>query len=303
METKILECKNLSKTIGKKQILKNVELEISEGDILGFIGPNGAGKTTTIKLILGLQKITSGYVKINGYDIKENFEKAIEKVGTIVENPDLYMYMSGYKNLKLIANLYKDVDQKRVEEVIKITGLENRINDKVSKYSLGMRQRLGIAQALLHKPNLLILDEPTNGLDPEGIKQLRDLLKKLAKKEKMGILISSHNLAELESFCTKVAIIQNGEMVENSSIEDAKKVDGKTIYQIEIDNTEKIEEVVKNELEKIDKNNINVYATKQEIPEIVEKLVQNEIKVYKVCEQDISLETAFLKKTGGNVIE
>ena len=303
METKILECKNLSKNIVKKQILKNVELEISEGDILGFIGPNGAGKTTTIKLILGLQKITSGYVKINGYDIKENFEKAIEKVGTIVENPDLYMYMSGYKNLKLIANLYKDVDQKRVEEVIKITGLENRINDKVSKYSLGMRQRLGIAQALLHKPNLLILDEPTNGLDPEGIKQLRDLLKKLAKKEKMGILISSHNLAELESFCTKVAIIQNGEMVENSSIEDAKKVDGKTIYQIEIDNTEKIEEVVKNELEKIDKNNINVYATKQEIPEIVEKLVQNKIKVYKVCEQDISLETAFLKKTGGNVIE
>lgn len=303
METRILECKNLSKTIGKKQILKNVELEISEGDILGFIGPNGAGKTTTIKLILGLQKITSGYVKINGYDIKENFEKAIEKVGTIVENPDLYMYMSGYKNLKLIANLYKDVDQKRVEEVIKITGLENRINDKVSKYSLGMRQRLGIAQALLHKPNLLILDEPTNGLDPEGIKQLRDLLKKLAKKEKMGILISSHNLAELESFCTKVAIIQNGEMVENSSIEDAKKVDGKTIYQIEIDNTEKIEEVVKNELEKIDKNNINVYATKQEIPEIVEKLVQNKIKVYKVCEQGISLETAFLKKTGGNVIE
>ena len=303
METKILECKNLSKNIGKKQILKNVELEISEGDILGFIGPNGAGKTTTKKLILVLQKITSGYVKINGYDIKENFEKAIEKVGTIVENPDLYMYMSGYKNLKLIANLYKDVDQKRVEEVIKITGLENRINDKVSKYSLGMRQRLGIAQALLHKPNLLILDEPTNGLDPEGIKQLRDLLKKLAKKEKMGILISSHNLAELESFCTKVAIIQNGEMVENSSIEDAKKVDGKTIYQIEIDNTEKIEEVVKNELEKIDKNNINVYATKQEIPEIVEKLVQNKIKVYKVCEQDISLETAFLKKTGGNVIE
>ena len=135
METKILECKNLSKTIGKKQILKNVELEISEGDILGFIGPNGAGKTTTIKLILGLQKITSGYVKINGYDIKENFEKAIEKVGTIVENPDLYMYMSGYKNLKLIANLYKDVDQKRVEEVINITGLENRINVKVSKYS------------------------------------------------------------------------------------------------------------------------------------------------------------------------
>ena len=302
-KAKILECKNLSKTIGKKQILKNVELEINEGDILGFIGPNGAGKTTTIKLILGLQKITSGTVKINGYDIKENFENAIKKVGTIVENPDLYMYMSGYKNLKLIANVYKDVDEKRIQEVIKLTGLENRIKDKVSKYSLGMRQRLGIAQALLHKPNLLILDEPTNGLDPEGIKQLRDLLKDLAKKEKMGILISSHNLAELESFCTKVAIIQNGEMVESSSIEEAKKIDGKTIYQIEIDNTEKIGEIIKNEFEKIDKNNINIYATKNEIPEIVEKLVKSNFKIYKVCEQDISLETAFLKKTGGNVID
>ena len=158
MET-VLECKSLNKKIGKKDILKNVSLEVQEGDILGFIGPNGAGKTTTIKLILGLQKINSGEVKINGYDIKNQFEKAIERVGTIVENPDLYMYMSGLDNLKMIARLYKNVDLKRIDEVIKLVGLENRIKDKVSKYSLGMRQRLGIAQAILHKPNLLILDE------------------------------------------------------------------------------------------------------------------------------------------------
>lgn len=299
----ILRCENLNKKIKNKQILRNVSLKLNEGDILGFIGPNGAGKTTTIKLILGLQQASGGSVKINGYDIEKDFEKAIERVGTIVENPDLYMYMSGYNNLKMIANLYKNVDSKRLDEVIKLVGLENRIKDKVSKYSLGMRQRLGIAQAILHRPNLLILDEPTNGLDPEGIKQLRELLKKLAKNENMGILISSHNLAELESFCNKIAIIQNGEIVESSTIEEAKKVDGDSLYIFELNTTEKIADIITNEIEKVDDNNIRVYATKQEIPEIIQKLVENKIKIYKVCEDEISLESAFLKKTGGNVIE
>lgn len=299
----ILECKNLHKKIGKKEILKDVSLEIKEGDILGFIGPNGAGKTTTIKLILGLQSITSGTVFINGYDIKTQFEKAIEKVGTIVENPDLYMYMSGYENLKIIGRLYKNVDSKRIEEVTKLVGLENRIKDKVSKYSLGMRQRLGIAQAILHRPNLLILDEPTNGLDPEGIKQLRDLLVNLAQKEKMGILISSHNLSELESFCTKIAIIQNGEMVESSSIEEAKKIDGKTIYNIEVETTQNIQNILNQELEIVDERNFKIQIQKEEVPEIVETLVKANVKIYKVCEDQASLEEAFLKKTGGNVID
>ena len=142
MEKPILKCENLYKNFGKKEILKKVSFELYGGDILGFIGPNGAGKTTTIKLILGLQNITRGKVLINGFDIEKNFEKAIEKVGAIVENPDLYMYLTGYENLKLIANLYKNIDEKRIEEVIKVVKLENRIHDKVSKYSLGMRQRL-----------------------------------------------------------------------------------------------------------------------------------------------------------------
>lgn len=150
---------------------------------MGFIGPNGAGKTTTIKLILGLQGITSGDVNINGYDIKKDFTKAIRRVGAIIENPDLYMYLTGYENLKLVANMYKGITKERIMEVVKLVKLENRINDKVSKYSLGMRQRLGVAQAILHKPNLLVLDEPTNGLDPEGIKEMRDLLKNLQNKE------------------------------------------------------------------------------------------------------------------------
>lgn len=302
MET-VLECKNLNKKIGKKDILNNVSLEVKEGDILGFIGPNGAGKTTTIKLILGLQKINSGEVKINGYDIEKQFEKAIERVGTIVENPDLYLYMSGLENLKIIARLYKNVDEKRIEEVIKLVGLENRIKDKVSKYSLGMRQRLGIAQAIIHKPNLLILDEPTNGLDPEGIKQLRDLLTKLAQEENMGILISSHNLAELESFCNKISIIQNGKIIETSSLEDAKRVKGKIIYEIELDSTDGVDKIIENEINIIDSHIIKINLTKEEIPEIVSKLVNENKKVYKVCEDTISLEDAFLKKTGGNVID
>ena len=222
MENVILNCQNLYKHFGKKEILKGISFEICSGDILGFIGPNGSGKTTTIKLILGLQSIDNGSVEINGFNVVKNFEKAIEKVGAIVENPDLYMYLSGYDNLKLVANLYKGIDSKRIDEVIKLVGLENRINDKVSKYSLGMRQRLGLAQAILHKPNLLILDEPTNGLDPEGIKDLRELLVKLATTEHMGILISSHNLAELESFCTKVCIIKNGVIIESSEIDVVK---------------------------------------------------------------------------------
>ncbi len=298
----ILECENLNKKIGKKDILKNVSLQIQESDILGFIGPNGAGKTTTIKLILGLQKINSGKVKINGFDIEKQFEKAIERVGTIVENPDLYMYMTGLDNLKMNAKLYKNVDNKRIEEVVKLVGLENRIKDKVSKYSLGMRQRLGIAQAILHKPNLLILDEPTNGLDPEGIKQLRDILTKLANEEKMGILISSHNLAELESFCNKVTIIQNGEIIETSTLEDAKRVEGRILYEIELDNTNDLEKIINKEIEIIDANTFKIYTTREEIPEIVKHLVNNNKKIYKVCEDLTSLEDAFLKKTGGNVI-
>ena len=171
---KILECKNLKKKFGKKEVIKGVIFSLEEGDILGFIGPNGAGKTTTIKLILGLQGIDEGKVLINSYDIENDFVKAIEKVGTIVENPDMYMYLSGRKNLELFCNMYKGIEKSRIDEVIELVGLGNRIDDKVSKYSLGMRQRLGIAQAILHKPNLLILDEPTNGLDPEGIIELRE---------------------------------------------------------------------------------------------------------------------------------
>ena len=303
MQRPILKCYDLHKKIGKKEILKGVSLEVNQGDILGFIGPNGAGKTTTIKLILGLQNISSGKVEINGFDIEKDFEKAIEKVGSIVENPDLYMYLSGYDNLKLISNLYKNVDIKRIDEIVKLVGLDNRIKDKVSKYSLGMRQRLGVAQAILHKPNLLILDEPTNGLDPEGIKSMRELLVKLAKEENMAILISSHNLAELESFCNKVCIIKNGTIVETSNLEDVKKEVSKGCYIFEINDVKHASILCENNCAVIDKNKLRVFIKKEDVPDLVKKLVMENIKIYSVQEDILTLEDAFLKKTGGNIIE
>lgn len=274
-----------------------------EGDILGFIGPNGAGKTTTIKLILGLQNITSGKVYINGYDIEENFKKAIENVGTIVESPDLYMYMSGYENLKLVANLYKNVDNKRIDEIVKLVGLENRIKDKVSKYSLGMRQRLGIAQALLHRPKLLILDEPTNGLDPEGIKEVKVLLKKLAEQENMAILISSHNLAELDTFCNKISIIKNGEIVETNDIDTFKKDIKNNCYILEVEDSSVIGSIVDYKMNILTETEVRVYIEKEKVPLLIKELVLRNVKIYNVSEENLSLEDAFLKKTGGNVIE
>ena len=273
---KLLECQNLCKSFGKKQILKDVSFEIDEGDILAFIGPNGSGKTTTIKLILGLQNIDKGKVTINGFDIEKDFVKSIEKVGAIVENPDTYMYLTGWQNLKLTANLYKDITDEKIKEIVKLVELEERINDKVSKYSLGMRQRLGIARALINEPNVLILDEPTNGLDPEGIKDLRNLLKKLAK-EGLGILISSHNLAELESFCNKVLIIDNGTIIETSEVKEFKNNGNK--YTFNVSNTKDLDI---EGIYEVAKDKFSYNGEKEDIASIVKTLVKKNIDVYEV---------------------
>ena len=172
----VLEVKNLSKKYKNRLAVDNVSFEVFSGEIFGFLGPNGAGKSTTIKMLTGLATMTSGDVLINGYSIKTDFEDAIRYVGAIIESPDMYSYMSGYDNLRYFANLYKGISDKRIYEVARLVGLENRLKDKVKNYSMGMKQRLGIAQALLHNPKLLILDEPTNGLDPNGIQERRFFL-------------------------------------------------------------------------------------------------------------------------------
>ena len=216
MET--LKCIKLEKKVKDKILVQDISFSVNQGEVVGLVGPNGAGKTTIIKLILGLVKITKGNVYINGLDIEKNFVKAIEKVGAIVENPDLYMYLSGYDNLKITANNYKNISKERINEVIKIVGLENRIKDKVSTYSLGMRQRLGIAEAIINNPQLLILDEPTNGLDVEGIIEIRNLIKELSKKG-IAILVSSHNLSEIGNICSRIIAVKKGKIVEDSDID------------------------------------------------------------------------------------
>lgn len=286
----ILNIENVTKSFGNKKILKNVSFSINSGDILAFIGPNGSGKTTTIKLILGLQTIDKGKISINGYDINKNYKKAISKVGAIVENPDSYMYLTGYQNLKLIANLYPNINESKILELLELVGLSDRKDDKVSKYSLGMRQRLGIAKSLINDPNLLILDEPTNGLDPAGIKDLRELLKHLAQKG-LAILISSHNLSELESFCNKVCMINNGQ---TSSVELLKNIKSNSKkYLFEVDSIEGIED---KQITFLKNNKFIFEGDKKQASDMVKKLVKMKKNIYEMKLIEISLEQAFLDK-------
>ena len=220
--SKVLEVANLSKSFGKRKILDNINLTIYEGDIIGLIGPNGAGKTTLIKTILRLYYYDKGSVKICGYDTKKQLEQALSKVGSIIEKPDMYDQLTGRKNLKITELLNDLHDQKYVEEIIEFVGLKTRINDKVKKYSLGMKQRIAIANALIKKPKLLILDEPTNGLDPKGIRELRQMLKTISQEQNMSILISSHILSEVENICDRVVIIDQGRLVKEFGIEEVK---------------------------------------------------------------------------------
>ena len=299
----ILKCENLKKQIKDKVILENISFSINKGDVVGFIGPNGAGKTTTIKLILGLIKLTDGKVYIGGYDIQKNFIKAMERVGAIVETPDLYMYLSGYDNLKLTANNYKNISKKRIYEVIKMVGLENRIKDKVSTYSLGMRQRLGIAEAIINNPELLILDEPTNGLDVEGIIEIRNLIKKLSN-EGIAILISSHNLTEIDNLCNRIIAIKNGKIIANDSIDNFKTFSDETTYILELDHLDNLEQVIlKYKYEAISKNKIRVYISKEKITNLMEVLIKNDYQIYSMIEEKLTSEQAFIKKVGENKID
>lgn len=219
---KVLEVNHVFKSFGKRRVLDDISLEIYEGDIIGLIGPNGAGKTTLIKTILNLYKYDCGNVKICGYDTKNNLEEALSKIGSIIEKPDMYDNLTGRKNLKVTELINNIHDDQYVDKMIEFVNLKDRIHDKVKKYSLGMKQRLAIANALIKKPKLLILDEPTNGLDPKGIKELRQILKTISTEQNMSILISSHILSEVENICDRVVIIDQGKLVSNFGIEEVK---------------------------------------------------------------------------------
>ncbi len=219
---KILEIDNLNKSFGKNKILNDINLTIYEGNIVGLIGPNGAGKTTLIKTILNLYYPNSGEIKICGINIKKDFELVMSKISSLIETPDLYQNLSGLQNLKMTMIMNNIKDDEYMKKIVKLLKLNSRINDKVKKYSLGMKQRLALANAIIKKPKFLILDEPTNGLDPLGIKELRDIIKFVNEKFNTTILISSHILSEIENICDEIVIIDNGYIIEQLDISDIK---------------------------------------------------------------------------------
>ncbi|AKN30582.1 ABC transporter ATP-binding protein [Clostridium carboxidivorans P7] len=218
MKREVLLLDKVSKIIKGKEIIKDISFSIKEGEVLGFLGPNGAGKSTTLRMIVGLSRPTSGNINICGYSIVKDYVKAMESVGCIIEGPNLYNYMSGMDNLNMLAAMSNNIKKENIMNAVKLVGLEDRIYDKVNTYSLGMKQRLGLAQALINKPKLLILDEPTNGLDPAGITEFRNIIKTLAKEENISVLVSSHLISEIELMCDKVTIIKNGSILKNANV-------------------------------------------------------------------------------------
>ena len=299
MANTVLELKNVNKSFGKRKVIDNISLEVKEGEIYGFLGPNGSGKTTTIKMILRLIDSDSGEIKVNGFDTKKQFEKAMECIGAIVENPDMYKYMSGIDNLKLHARI-RNIDKKRIDEVLEMVELKGREKDKVGKYSLGMKQRLGLALTLLHKPKVLILDEPTNGLDPAGIKKLRDILKEIEHKEGVAVFVSSHILSEMQLMCDKVAVIDSGKVVK---IEEISKEDDKIeTVEIKVKNVEKAIQIIKEKFEIDTKrvgNNIEITLLTENLPKVVKELAIADVEIKAVIPKEHSLEEIFFDATKG----
>ncbi len=298
----ILRIEHLHKNIKKKQILTDINLSVNTGEIVGFLGPNGAGKTTTIKMIMGLFSISQGSIRIDGIDVEDDFEQAMKNVGGIVENPDLYKHLSGYENLNYYAQMHDGVTDKDIMQVVEIVKMKERINDKVKTYSLGMRQRVGLAQSLLHKPRLLILDEPTNGLDPLGIKELRDLLKNLSKMG-VGILVSSHLLSEMEMMCDRIYIIDDGKIIGQQQInENDDNLNEKNFdYEFITSNNKQLESVFE-EISlayTLSTKGVTVNLKGSDINEVLKSIINKEILIYAVNRKQRTLEDDFISITEG----
>ncbi|MEN2774397.1 ABC transporter ATP-binding protein [Acetivibrio clariflavus] len=210
---KVIEIKELTKIYKNGRGIQNLSLDIYKGDIFGFLGPNGSGKTTAMKIMTGLMKADSGTVKLLGYNIVDEYEKAMERVGCIIETAESYPYLTAYENLKLFSRYYKNIDDNRINEVLELTGLLRYQNEKAKNFSLGMKQRLGLSAAILSKPDLVILDEPLNGLDVEGMIEIRKLIKRLAETEKTTFFISSHLIHDVELTCTRIGILYEGKLL------------------------------------------------------------------------------------------
>lgn len=299
-----VQLENVTKTIKGRTIIDSLSFSIYEGEVFGFLGPNGAGKTTTIRMMVGLMKMSKGDIIISGHSVRTHFEEAIQQVGAIVENPELYKFLSGYENLKQYARMQKGISKQRINEVVELVGLEERIHDKVKTYSLGMRQRLGIAQSLLHRPKVLILDEPTNGLDPAGIKEIRQYIRDLAEKEGMAVIVSSHLLSEMEMMCDRIGILQKGKLIGVQSVRDWIENELETYsYSIELEKEELeaaagfMREAFAGMNVKQKAKYLTFEAERTDIPAIIRLLAEKELAVYEVKKEPKSLEERFLEIT------
>lgn len=316
--TVVLSVEGVRKKIGRKWIINDVTFDVREGEIFGFLGPNGAGKTTTIRMLVDLIRPSEGKITVCGYNVNREPEKALQYVGSIVENPEVYTYLTGWENLQHFARMQPGVGKDRIAEVVDIVRLDQRIHDKVSTYSLGMRQRLGIAQALLGRPRLLILDEPTNGLDPKGIKELREFIRRLAD-DGLAVFVSSHLLSEIQLLCDRVAIISKGRVLAVGGVDDlvaqsspyvlweldplsrAKKLLGgrPDISILELDEVTLDDSIIAG----MGANSLITVMEEDLIPEIVAVLVTDEVEVRAVHKISPTLEQLFLKLTEGETID
>ncbi len=304
-----MELIDVKKKIGNKEIIKGLSFTINKGEVFGLIGPNGAGKTTTIRMMVGLMELTDGDVRILSKSIKTDFKEAVREVGAIVENPEMYPFMTGWQNLKHYARMIPGITDERIKEVIQLVGLEKVLKEKVGKYSLGMRQRLGIAQALLHDPSILILDEPTNGLDPAGIREIRQYIRHLATEENVAVIISSHLLSEIELMCDRIGVIKNGELIAiqnvHGDVDDAEQEDLRQI-QIEVTPVDQAIKLLKSEYgieATLTNGSILFQGEKDKIPALIHTLVKHELSIYQVNVSKATLEDKFFDLIGENIIE
>ncbi|WP_459503923.1 ABC transporter ATP-binding protein [Bacillus sp. C1] len=302
----IIKTTNLTKIYGKQKSVDNLNINVKQGEIYGFIGRNGAGKTTTIRMLLGLIKPTSGKIEIFGEDLFRNQKEILQRIGSIVEVPGFYENLTARENLLINAKIIGVHKRNAIEEALEIVGLQHETKKLVGKYSLGMKQRLGIARTLLHYPELLILDEPTNGLDPIGIKEMRKLIKSLAQERNITILISSHILAEVEQLVDHMGIIHEGKLLEETSL-DALRQTNRKYLEFQVNNDNKATMLLEKQFhifdyEVHDEGNIRVYSHFGQQGQINRTFVQNDIEVLKIMMSEDRLEDYFTKLVGGGAI-
>lgn len=302
MPREIIQVTNISKRFKKRTVLRHVSLTVEQGDALGFLGPNGAGKTTLIRIILGLVRPSEGSVFINGYSITDDFSKAIQGVGAVVEVPTFYPYLSAYQNLALVRNIHPGVKKVKIDEVLEITGLADRANDKVAAYSLGMKQRLGLARALVSEPSVIFLDEPMNGLDPQGMAEIRSLIQALRRDFCLTFFITSHLLHEVEQVCDKIAIINNGRIIRQDPLEQLL-TQNHELVDVFVEDTTKAADVMKhlssvNHVRR-EKDHVTAEIVRGSSAALNRYLQDNHIAVNYLVPRKTTLEELFIEATRG----